>query len=253
MAYSLTWDTTGYDFSEEVEKIELDDNSEIATELVPRRHGALVTEEVTMSPKKIFLVGQIVQATAALAETRLSLLMKQMNAGRKQLRFNSARYINCYKEAFEAVPVDGTALTVWRYSITFFADDPFFYSTSDTSVDQIADYNPEVWTHTNSGDGIVFPTISIIADQGGAISGGITLTNSTTGLSFTFSATIANTKSLVVDCANHTVKNDGVTDFASAGGSFHHLVSGSNNFSYAGSAGTVRIAYTQRFFGPTVS
>lgn len=253
MTYALTWDTTGYDFSEEVEKFEYDDGSQISTEIVARRHGALVTEEVTMSPKNLMLTGVIVQATAALAEARLSLLEKQMNAGRKQLRFNSARYISLYKKSLTAQPVDGTALTAWRYAIAFFADDPFWYSTSPTSTDQIADYNPEVWSHTNSGDALVFPVISIIADQGGNVAGGITLTNSTTGLSFTFAATILSTKSLVIDCANHTVQNNGVTDYANSGGSWHHLEPGANSFSYAGAAATVRLAYTQRFFAPTVS
>ena len=253
MAYSLTWDTTGYDFSDEVEACDWDDTTQLATEIMPRRHGALVTEEPVLAPRRLTLAGMIVQTTAALCESRYSTLAKQMNAGAKQLRFNSARYITLYKKGMQGRPVESTGLVALRYSIEFMAADPFWYSTSASSADQVASYGVTAWTHTNSGDAMVWPTITILADQGGAVTPPISLTNSTTGQTFTYSGTIASGQSLVINCANFTVANNGVTDLANSSGSFIQLNSGDNSMSFSGPAATVRIAYTQRFFGPTFS
>jgi phage-related protein len=252
MAYSLTWDTTGYDFSEEIEKITWTDSTQIATELVPRRHGAIVTEEPVMSPRGLFLYGMIVQATAALAETRLNLLVKQMNSGAKQLRFDSNRYITCYKKDLNFEYVEGSGMTAVKYAIEFFAADPFWYKVSASTADQLADTNPEAWTHTYDGDAMVWPTITILADQGGSVVT-FSLTNSTTSQTFSYAGTIASGQSLVINCANFTVANNGTSDLTNSSGSFIQLNSGANSFSYSGTTCTIRIAYTQRFFGPSWS
>lgn len=253
MAYSLTWDVTGYDFTEEAESCDWDDSTQLATELVPRRHGALITEEPVLAPRRLTLMGMIVSATDAACETRYSLLAKQLNAGAKQLRFNGLRYITCYKKGMEARPVESTGLIALKYAIEFMAVDPFWYSTSATSADQVASYGVTAWSHTNSGDAMVWPTITFLANQGVAVTPPISLTNSTTGQTFTYSGTIASGQNLVVNCANFTVQNNGTTDLANSSGSFIQLNSGSNSMSYSGPACTVRLAYTQRFFGPTWS
>lgn len=249
MAFSLTWNTTGYDFTEEVEQLDWDDPTNIPTELVPRRHGALVTEQPVLGPRMIHLYGAIVKATAALAETQLNTLVVQMNSGRGQLSFNGSRYINCYKQDMNFTPSEGGGLAVIRYRIDFFCDDPFWYAATATSSDQAVTYNPTSWAHSNGGDALVYPVVSVIAG-GSPVSGGVTITNSTTGKSFTYSATISAGQTLAVDCGNFTVLNNGVSDLASWSGTFIWLQSGSNSMLYAGSNCTVRIAYTQRFYGP---
>ena len=250
MAFSLTWNTSGYDFTEEVEKLDWDDPTNIASELVPRRHGALVTEQPVMGPRMLHLYGAIVKSSAALAETRLNTLVVQMNSGRGQLAFSGSRYINCYKQDMAFEPSEGGGMAVIRYRIDFFADDPFWYSTSTSSTDQAISYNPTAWAHSNGGDALIYPVVSVIAG-GSPVSGGVTLTNATTGKSFTYSATVSAGQTLAVDCANFTVLNNGVSDLNNWSGTFIWLNAGSNSLSFAGSNCTVRIAYTQRFFGPT--
>ena len=255
MAFALDWDTTGYDFSDEVEQFDWNDQTYIASETIPRRHGALVTEEPVIGPRRFSLTGMIVQATAALCESRYSTLAKQMNiSGQpKRLRCNSARYISCYKKDLNPRPVEGVGLVAMRYVIDFFAADPFWYSTSATSVDQVASYGVTAWTHTNSGDAMVWTTITILADQGGAVTAPFSLANSTTGQTFTYNGTIASGQSLVINCANFSVANNGTSDLTNSSGSLIQLDSGGNSMVFTGVAATVRIAYTQRFFGPTWS
>lgn len=251
MAYSLTWDATGYDFSDEVETIEWNDSSRIPLEIVPRRHGAIVTEDVVLEPRTLWLKGAINSSTVALAESRLNTLKKQMNAGAKQLRFDSTRQITAYKSSGDYNFQEGTGLRGVDYNLMFLAVDPFWYDITQRSVDQAITYSPFVWAHSNTGDAFVYPTISIIADGGGTVSN-ISINNLTIGKSITFTGTVASGKTLAIDMANFTALNDGVNVLNNMSGSWFHLASGSNIMAiyYTGSAHTVRMVYYPRWFGP---
>lgn len=254
MAFQLLFST--YDFTDEVlpDGLSLDDPTDIPTEKVPRRQGLYVNETPTRGPRRIHLNGVIQETTTALARARLDTLLKTLNSGLQNLYCNgsSGRYIACYKEdvprfSFTTNP----QMTVVDYSVDFLAVDPFFYDATQTSTTITTSYAG--WTHSNGGDELVYPVIQITAAGGGAFSAA-TLTNSTTGKSFTYAGSVSAGNVLEVDCANFTCENpNGTSDMANFSGTFLWLVAGNNSLAltYTGTApASVNIAYNKRYDAP---
>lgn len=250
MAILFQFGTT--DFTANVERVEDSIPQRVSTESVPRRHGAVVTETPVLDVRRFAFTLSYFGTTRALARTQLDTWLVAFAsfalAGRDKLYLDSDRYIWAYYE--DAGPVewiDGNAMQAFRMSVSFVSAEPFFEDGTATSVDQVCSYNPTAWSHTNSGTVLVYPTITILANQGTDVVAPA-LTNSTTGKTSTYAGTVSSGNSLVIDCANFTVANNGTSDFANFSGTFLWLNAGSNSMSYAGAnACTVRIAYNPRY------
>jgi len=232
----------------------LPDRTRVPSEVAPRRHGVVRTEEPTLTERVLAFSGTIKQATAALLRTKLDDVLKTMNGTEKQFYlYDTTRYIVCTKTEFRSRFRPGPAMTVLDYDCELFASDPFWIAATGTTDTQTASNWPTSalsWTHTNSGSALVFPTYTVTANVAGAVAGPITLTNSTTGKSWTFSATIASGKSMVFNTANFTVTNDGADAINSMTGVPVWLTSGSNSLSFSGGNATFKIAYNARYYGP---
>lgn len=252
MAFAVSFDT--YTFTDDVEDFEFNDDTDIPTEKVPRRHGVFVNEEPTRAAKTIPVKGSFFKTSAANAVAELDTLARVLNSGEKQLKFNSGRYANAYKQRFSyGFLKTGDFTAVW-YNIEFLLADPFWYDTSATSTDVTSGYAG--WTHNNGGDELVYPVIQITAAGGGAFSAA-TMTNSSIGKSWTYAGSVSAGAVLEVDCANFTCENpNGTSDMANFSGTFFWLVRGNNSLvlTYTGTApANVNIAYNRRRNGPDVS
>lgn len=245
MAFAASFST--YTFTDDLEDFDFNDDTDIPTEKVPRRHGVFVNEEPTRSQKIVHVTGSFFKATAALATTELDTILRVLNSGKQQLKFNSGRYANAYKQRFSYRFLETGDFTAVRYDIEFLLADPFWYDTAAVSTTITSGYAG--WTHNNGGDEIVYPVIQVTAAGGGSFSAA-TLTNSTIGKSWTYAGTVAAGAVLEVDSSEFTVENpNGTSDQANWTGTFIWLVAGNNSLAltYTGTApASVNIAYSNR-------
>ena len=238
-----------YDFTTLVEDVEFERESRISAETAPRRHGTVVTEEVVLDAKVIILHGFYSAATEALARAEIDNMDKVLaTTSTKKLSFYSGRQLNAYCRRFSPRFVEGTAMTAFRFDAEFYAADPFWYSTTETST-SVEPFQDTNFTQANSGSVYVFPTITI-SPMGAGIVPAFTFTNVTTGKSFSYSASIASGESLVVDTANFTVKKGGVSVYGNFSGTFLWLNSGDNSLKINKPGSVVAIAFYPRFFQP---
>ena len=250
MAYKLQAGT--YDFTDLIEEMpDFGHEWRIAEETAPRRHGSIVTEEPVVDRRTITARGTYMASTYALARAEMATMAVALATQPLTLTVDSdGRYITAYTASFRPEWVEGSATTSFRFDPEFKCSDPFFYASAADSSSQVVTYSPTSWAVSNGGDVLVFPTITITADQGGSISN-FTLTNSTTGKSFTFTPTVSNTKSLVVNCANGTVQNDGADARNGLSGTlFIWLPTGSNTLQLSGANATVTVAFRKRYYTP---
>lgn len=105
-------------------------------------------------------------------------------------------------------------------------------------------------TVNNGGNAPTFAAYTFKSSVTGTLT--FTLTNSTTGKSFTFSATVADDDLIVWDTDAKTLTVNGVNALSSmTGGSFFALEPGGNAFTLTQTAGTVEnisIAFTKRYY-----
>jgi len=245
VAFACTFST--YTFTDDVQDLDFDDPTDIPTEKVPRRHGLFVNEEPTRGAKSVRVVGSFVKSTAALATTELDTLLKVLNSGEQQLKMNSGRYANAYKQRFNYRFLETATFAAIRYEIEFLLADPFWYDTAATSTTITTGYAG--WTHSNGGDELVYPVVQITA-AGGAGFSAATLTNSTIGKSWTYAGSVAAGAVLEVDHGNFTCENpNGTSDQANWTGTFFWLPVGDNSLvlAYTGTApASVNIAYNKK-------
>lgn len=252
MAFAVSFDT--YTFTDDIEDFDLDDDTDIPTEKVPRRHGVYVNEEPTRAPKSVIVQGSFVKSSAANAVAELDTLLRTLNQGQKQLKFNSGRYANAYKHRFSYRWLKTGDFSAVSYRVEFLLADPFWYDVTATSTTITSGYAS--WTHNNGGDELVYPVIQITAAGGGAFSAA-TLTNASISKSWTYAGSVSAGNVLEIDHANFTCENpNGTADMANFSGTFFWLVRGNNTLTlvYTGTApASVNIAYNARRNLPDVS
>ena len=107
-----------------------------------------------------------------------------------------------------------------------------------------------IFTQNNSGSVYVFPTITITKQGGSSLPSPVTFENVTTGKQFSVATAMAVSDSLVVDCANFTVKKNGVSVIGNFTGTFMWLNSGDNSMRMLVPGFDVKIEFYPRFFQP---
>lgn len=249
---AITFDT--YDFTDLIEDDGLECSVSVPLEKAPRRHGAVVTEEPTLEAGRVTLRGRFLTSTEALAAAEVRTMLKTLNLGssstaRKNLTWRTGRLLGCYCRNFRWKNLPGTVYTGFEFEVEFISDDPFWYDSSATSASQVITYSPTSWAHTNSGDVLVYPVVTIAADQGSDASN-FTFLNVTTNKSFTYAGTVTSGNSLVVDCSALTCKNNGASDLANFSGVFTWLAPGANTLRLTGALATVTVEYTARYYAP---
>jgi len=96
------------------------------------------------------------------------------------------------------------------------------------------------------GNAKELPLISLVADQGGAITT-CQLECMTTGENFAYTGTVPTNVALDIDCNLGSVQNSSIDKIGDWSGDFIGLVRGTNYFRFAGSNCTINIDYYERF------
>lgn len=220
---------------------------------VPRRHGALISDSIVQDARQIVIEGRIQETTDIAARNTLDTLAALFARQNKRLTLWDDRFINAYKAQFGYEYAEGGDLTIIDFTVIFFCPDPFWYSvdstgqgqtiipnltTSDIPIDVTnALYKTAPTLITVEGNFIAYPVWTVYATTVNL--NFITIRNISTGRQFTYTGTILPGQALVVDSANFTVENNGISDLTHWTGDFIWLdpsVDGGNSIQFEGTA-----------------
>jgi hypothetical protein len=130
------------------------------------------------------------------------------------------------------------------FAVEWEAADPYWYSTSTDDDLWTGPTNGGTRPIANAGSAATPAVFTIIVASGVELT--LTLTNSTTGQSFTLTELpVAGGDELVVDCGAQTVELEGVNRMRYFSGSFWHLAPGSNTITLALSGVTLTSIETE--------
>jgi|TARA_R100001530_G_scaffold133072_1_gene106055 hypothetical protein len=100
---------------------------------IPRADGELINSSPKRNARIVTIAGIITAATNTLARTALNTLEAAIENNRQNLTLFDDRYLNAVKRSFRPSYPIGFQARVIPYTLDFFCDDPYFYSTSDDS------------------------------------------------------------------------------------------------------------------------
>jgi len=139
---------------------------------------------------------------------------------------------------------------VWEGVITFVADDPLAYASTETSSDHTIDADPKTVSEVVGGTGYVLPVFTLTADEDIEGYDGdteITIENLTSDESLTWTGTLGSGEELEVDADAWTVKKEGVDDM-NISGQFPRLAPNqTNQIRITGFSGSLNITYRARY------
>jgi hypothetical protein len=222
---------------------------------VSKRHGVILTEAPVAAGRVIRVEGRVQAATYEILRGSLDTMQRILNSGKQKLRIADDRYINAYKQSFMHSYVQGSALRAFDFKIDFLADDPFWYAnTGDTQTitltsgdTPVGAFYKESFELINGGEAYVYVKVTVTANQGGNVTR-TTVRNTTSGKTMLYIGTIASGKSLIVDSANFTVKNNGVEDLRNWSGYFVILEKCTCTFEVEGSPATYLFEWNERWW-----
>lgn len=226
--------TTFLDISTYTESWDLSRKYRNSKFTVARRSGVLVPD-VDFGEKTLSIKGKIWGTTAATCRTSWDSFLKSINSEEKNIHLFDDRYVKGYLigESHKYI----AALRVIEYSLQFIVQDPFSYYLQPLRTTSGVDVSPKSFTAVNNGNVYTDPVINFIA--GSVACTALTFENTTTNEIMTFSGIIAAYKTLVIDCLNLTVSNDGVDAIANFTGDFIRLSPGDNAMKFAGTTSTI--------------
>lgn len=223
----------------------------------PRRHGAILSEAIVIDPRRISIRGTVMKSTQPLLRDTLDVLGELFSRTKKRLQLWDDRYIIASKSDFTFSYIPGSAMRGVDFDLQFFCDDPFWYSTTpttvphelttgDTAIDVTQNKYRKAFTLTNSGMFIVYPKITVTA--GATPLTTCVVRNLTQGRYWVYSGTVAAAKSLVVNPIDFTVRNDGTDDLTNWAGDFLGLRMGANSMEIEGTTpATYTFEWTSRW------
>lgn len=131
--------------------------------------------------------------------------------------------------------------------LRFICADPFAYSTTETASVHTVDEAPESLQETPAGNYLIEPVWTLVADQELAAVD-IIITNGTTNEAFTWSGTVGNGETLIIDSAQWYVTLEGVASMTAISGAFPRLQGGVvNALQVEGFHGAMTITYRARY------
>ncbi len=210
-----------------------------------RREGIFIGA-VKMGEKNITMSVQLFGATFAEARGYYDTLVKGIVEGQKDLYIADDRILKVYCTGISKIKWNAS-FAVWMADIIFLAQKPYEQYISKSRVKQTITVSPTTFTLPYLGSFKSRPVIQLVAGASGLTS--MSLTNFTTAQVMAFSGgTVTSGLTMMVDCENQTVQNNGVDSIANFSGQFFTVVPGTNYFQYAGSTPcTLLIDYFNRY------
>jgi len=217
--------------------------------LIPRLDGGAKIDVGLFGARRIRVRGQMFDTSLSALRTSFDALLKILNDGKKNLTLYDDRQIECQRDRLSYNYLRGTPLSVVQFNIDFIAEAAFWEkTTAESQIVEVVSSSPHTFNIVNSGTAFSRPKVTIVADQGGSVAN-FTFENTTTEDKWSFTGTVANTKSLVVDHDAGTVLNDGVDAIADFNGALvgFRIKEGTSAMKYTGDVCTIKVDYTQRF------
>ena len=139
-----------------------------------------------------------------------------------------------------------TTATAGEGEITFSADDPAAFSTTETDNDHTVDEDPEEITETAGGTERVEPVYLLTCDDT-LTDTTVIIENETTGETLEWTGDLVADDELEIDVVNCTVKLNDVLDMLTVEGQFPSLLPGANTINVSGFSGTFNATYRARY------
>lgn len=222
------------------------------SEYDPSRRDGVILGKPLYDKRTEKMTGQVIGSTAQLARDNFDAL-KPAIIGLNNLRAaGNLRDLFFYDDRFlRGQPKnwgdDGgqAAKKVFNFDFDFVVPVPFEQFINWTRHVETISASPDSFDVTAGGTIFTKPRIQFITNGGNITS--CTLENLTTGESVSYVGTVLNTDTLVIDCQNETVENDGVTDLDNHTGDFPMLLPGVNKLKFTGSNCIIKIDWVKRF------
>ena len=217
-------------------------SSRAVAEVFPRRDGGIIQSATFMSPRTVAVTGIASKDTEALLDTHMDDLAERLvNLGLNKLYKDAAdsRYLNAIMQKYEeGESATGMAPTRERtFRIDFLAHDPYWYAASESSDSNwVPAASPETKTLTNSGGTGTPPRFEIENTSGADLTGTLILKHMTLGSEISWTGTISNGSTLIIDCGEYTIMQGGTNKMFGfdSGSEFFDLIMGTNDIRYTG-------------------
>lgn len=213
---------------------------------IARRHSVFIDpESVLARERKISLAGNVKGTDYANCRALYDAIIKEMLPGERWFYLYDDRYLKGYLTKETTKYKASLCYLEFTFDVIFPVS--FYNHIARLRESETISSSPTSFNFSYTGGAFSKPKITFAADQGGDISSCV-LQNLTTGESISFSGTVSSTNSLVVDCDEQTVLNNGVDSISYFTGDFLQLIPGTNYLKFTGSKCTIKIDYFKRWF-----
>lgn len=215
-----------------------------------RRHGAILGR-ARHAMQTIKISGHISGDTAQAARNNYDIVTKailgvsdnRIDMGLKDLFLYDDRFLRGQPKNWTDNRIAATRRI--EFDFDFEVPDPFDQAINRTRFVQAISGSPTAFSVTPAGNVFTKPKLIFIASAGNITS--LTLENLTSGERVSYTGTVLNGDTLVIDCFNETVVNDGTDDIGNHVNDFPALLPMLNKLRYTGSNCTIKIDYFNRY------
>lgn len=212
--------------------------------VIARRPG-VITPTTEHDSVSFSMAGKVYGTTPTAARTSFDAMLQAINTGEKDLYLYDDRFIRAFLESEDHEYI--AALRAMKFSIKFFAQDPFHRALQKLRNQQSISASPTTFTLTNNGSAYTKPLIKFVA--GGSDITSLTIENLTTGQTWSWTGTVTAGNTLEVDFEAATVLNNSVDSIQYSVGDFpqFRIDPGANQIKFTGSNCTIKIDYFERY------
>lgn len=203
-----------------------------------RREGIFISN-AKLGNRDLKISVQLWGSSFAVVRGYYDTLVKAVSEGTKDLYLANDRIIKVILAGISQIKYDAD-FQMYTVDIQFNAPKPYEEYIGRLRTKQQISITPTAFNVTYSGSYKNRPQVNVIALAGVTVTQ-CSLSNLTTGQVMSFSGTIVPGTTLMIDCEDQTVLNNGVDSIAQFQGAFLQLIPGTNYLSFAGSSCLIQV------------
>ncbi len=237
-------DTVYTDLSNYLEEWKPSKKFRMSKFIVARRPG-VITPDSEHGERSIKLMGKIPGSTPTVARSTFDSILKSLQDGEKDIYLYDDRFYRCFLESESNDYI--AALRVIKFDWSLFCQSPFASSLQKYRNQQTISSSPTTFTLTYNGTAYSKPKIQFVTNGSNITT--CSIENLTTGQVWSFTNTVLDGDTLVVDFENGILTNDGVDSPQYSVGDYPQfkLIPGDNQIKFTGSNCIIKIDYFERF------
>lgn len=219
----------------------------VARTAVPRQSGIIIPPP-TKGERRIRISGSLNQGNQTDARDAVNSLQNVLfnNGDREKLNIHDDRHIECYLTGFTHGWLPGVAGNAMSIQIDFTATHPFFIDNSSFSSTENVTTGSDEFSLVNTGTALTPPEIKFVATNSNFAQ--VALTNATTSETISITRTTSVGDEISVNVASFTVVDSaGVDLMGSVAGTFPEMMTGTNSYSFTGSACDIVTTWNPRY------